>query len=116
MLVVAIFGIIIGHLFPIWLKFKGGKGVAAFIGILLGFDLYLFFSFTLTWLFISILFKYSSLSALVAIIVNLLLVLSLFEQKIVFVITSLLIIYRHKENIQRLLKGQESKINFKKKN
>ncbi|MBD22121.1 MAG: acyl-phosphate glycerol 3-phosphate acyltransferase [Alphaproteobacteria bacterium] len=115
-LVFAILGIICGHLYPIWLKFKGGKGVAAFIGILLGYDLFLFFSFTLTWLLFSILFKYSSFSALMALIINLILVICFYEQKIVFMITSLMIIYKHKENIQRLLKGEESKINLKKKN
>ena len=51
LLVFAILGVICGHLYPIWLKFKGGKGVAAFIGILLGYDLFLFFSFTITWIF-----------------------------------------------------------------
>ena len=114
-LIFAMLGIICGHLYPIWLKFKGGKGVAAFIGILLGYDLLLFFSFTITWIFFSILFKYSSLSALTAILINIILVLYLSEQKIVLIIISLMIIYKHKDNIKRLLKGEESKINLKKK-
>ena len=116
MLALAIFSLICGHLFPVWLKFKGGKGVATFIGILMGYNLILFFTFILTWLFFSILFKYSSLSALMAIIVNLILVTNVSELKIMFLITSLLIIYKHKENIHRLLEGKETKINFKKKN
>ena len=116
LLVFAILGVICGHLYPIWLKFKGGKGVAAFIGILLGHDLFLFFSFTITWIFFSILFKYSSFSALMAIFVNIILVLNLNEQKITFLTVSLMIIYKHKDNIKRLLKGEESKINLKKKN
>ena len=116
LLVFAILGVICGHLYPIWLKFKGGKGVAAFIGILLGYDLFfLFFSFTITWIFFSILFKYSSFSALMAIFVNIILVLNLNEQKITFLTVSLMIIYKHKDNIKRLLKGEESKINLKKK-
>tara|TARA_A100001035_G_scaffold69471_1_gene53155 strand:+ start:1184 stop:1780 length:597 start_codon:yes stop_codon:yes gene_type:complete len=116
MLALAIFSLICGHLYPVWLKFKGGKGVATFIGILMGYNLILFFTFILTWLFFSILFKYSSLSALMAIIVNLILVTNLSELKIMFLITSLLIIYKHKENIRRLLEGKETKIIFKKKN
>ena len=116
MLALAIFSLICGHLFPVWLKFKGGKGVATFIGILMGYNLILFLTFIITWLFFSILFKYSSLSALMAIIVNLILVTNLSELKIMFVITSLLIIYKHKENIRRLLEGKETKIILKKKN
>ena len=116
MLSLAIFSLICGHLYPVWLKFKGGKGVATFIGILMGYNLILFFTFILTWLFFSILFKYSSLSALMAIIVNLILVTNVSELKIMFLITSLLIIYKHKENIRRLLEGKETKIIFKKKN
>ena len=115
-IVFAIFGVIFGHLYPVWLKFSGGKGVAALIGILLGYDLFLFFCFSLTWILVSILFKYSSLSALIALLVNVILVIGFYEQKIVFIIITILIIYKHKENIQRLLKGEESKINLKKKN
>ena len=112
----AILGVILGHLYPIWLKFNGGKGVATFIGILLGHDLILFFSFAFTWLLFSFCFRYSSFSALMALLVNIILVIILNEQKAVFLITTLFIIYKHKDNIYRLLKGQESQINLKKKN
>ena len=114
-IVFAIFGVIFGHLYPVWLKFRGGKGVAALIGILLGYDLVFIFLFSLTWILVSLLFKYSSLSALMALLMNVILVIGFYEQKIVFIIITLLIIYKHKENIQRLLKGEESKINLKKK-
>ena len=115
-IVFAIFGVIFGHLYPVWLKFRGGKGVAAFIGILLGYDLFLFFCFSITWILVSILFKYSSLSALVALLMNVILVIGFYELKIVFIIITSLIIYKHKENIHRLFKGEESKIKLKKKN
>ena len=100
---------IFGHLYPVWLKFRGGKGVAALIGILLGYDLFLFLCFSITWILVSLLFKYSSLSALIALLMNVILVVGFYEQKIVFIIITLLIIYKHKENIRRLFKGEESK-------
>ena len=115
-IIFAIFGVIFGHLYPVWLKFRGGKGVAALLGILLGYDLFLFFCFSITWILVSILFKYSSLSALIALLMNVTLVVGFYEQKIIFIIITFLVIYKHKENIQRLFKGEESKINFKKKN
>jgi len=108
--------VIFGHLYPVWLKFRGGKGVAALIGILLGYDLFLFFCFSITWILVSILFKYSSLSALVALLMNVILVIGFYELKITFIIITFLIIYKHKENIRRLFKGEESKIKLKKKN
>ena len=107
--------VIIGHIFPIWLKFKGGKGVATFIGVLLAYNFQLFLLFTLTWLFCAFIFKYSSLSAIIALITNLLSTIAFDLNYIYFIIVSFLILTKHFSNIQRLLTGNETKIVLKKK-
>ena len=107
--------VIIGHIFPIWLKFKGGKGVATFIGVLLGYNFQLFLLFTFTWLLCALFFKYSSLSAIIALITNLLSTIAFDLNYIYFIIVSFLILIKHFSNIQRLLTGNETKIFLKKK-
>ena len=107
--------VIIGHIFPIWLKFKGGKGVATFIGVLLAYNFQLFLLFTFTWLLCALLFKYSSLSAIIALIINLLSTIAFDLNYIYFIIVSFLILTKHFSNIQRLLTGNETKIVLKKK-
>ena len=108
--------VIIGHIFPIWLKFKGGKGVATFIGVLLAYNFQLFLLFTFTWLLCALLFKYSSLSAIIALITNLISTIAFDLNYIYFIIVSFLILIKHFSNIQRLLTGNETKIVLKKKN
>ena len=107
--------VIIGHIFPIWLKFKGGKGVATFIGVLLAYNFQLFLLFTFTWLLCALLFKYSSLSAIIALITNLISTIAFDLNYIYFMIVSFLILIKHFSNIQRLLTGNETKIVLKKK-
>ena len=107
--------VIIVHIFPLWLKFKGGKGVATFIGVLLAYNFQLFLLFTFTWLLCALLFKYSSLSAIIALITNLLSTIAFDLNYIYFVIVSFLILIKHFSNIQRLLTGNETKIVLKKK-
>ena len=107
--------VVIGHIFPIWLKFKGGKGVATFIGVLLAYNFQLFLLFTLTWLLCAFIFKYSSLSAIIALITNLLSTIAFDLNYIYFIIVSFLILTKHFSNIQRLLTGNETKIVLKKK-
>ena len=107
--------VIVGHIFPIWLKFKGGKGVATFIGVLLAYNFQLFLLFTLTWLLCAFIFKYSSLSAIIALITNLLSTIAFDLNYIYFIIVSFLILIKHFSNIQRLLTGNEAKIVLKKK-
>ena len=107
--------VIIGHIFPIWLKFKGGKGVATFIGVLLAYNFQLFLLITFTWLLCALLFKYSSLSAIIALITNLLSTIAFDLNYIYFIIVSFLILIKHFSNIQRLLTGNETKIVLKKK-
>ena len=107
--------VIIGHIFPIWLKFKGGKVVATFIGVLLAYNFQLFLLFTFTWLLCALLFKYSSLSAIIALITNLISTVAFDLNYIYFIIVSFLILIKHFSNIQRLLTGNETKIVLKKK-
>ena len=102
----------LGHIFPIWLKFKGGKGIATFIGIILILNPISFLIFTISWLIISKLFKISSLSALSAFCILILISLFYLSQKEIFFYFFFLVfsIFTHKENITRLLSGTEKKI------
>jgi len=116
-LVAGSFGVL-GHNFPVWLKFKGGKGVASTFG----FILVTYWPVALValgvWLLMAILFKYSSLAALTAAavvpFVSYAMAPSL-EYTIVYTLIVVLVIVRHHANIRRLLKGEESKIKLKKK-
>jgi glycerol-3-phosphate acyltransferase PlsY len=107
--------VVIGHIFPIWLKFKGGKGVATFIGVLLGYNFLLFVLFCITWLACAFIFKYSSLAAIIALVINVLSTIAIDSNYVYFVIISFLILIQHSSNIQRLLAGNETKIILKKK-
>ena len=103
----------IGHIFPIWLNFKGGKGVATYIGFLFGMNLYIGLFFLLVWLFVSLLSKYSSLSSILAsIFVPIFIVFFNSNSYIIIFLSylSLVIILKHKENIRRLLNKTENKI------
>ncbi len=106
---------ILGHVFPVWLKFKGGKGVATSIGVAFGLNWMMGAAACVIWLLMAALFRYSSLSALVAI--GLLPVLALiFSQSpalLPLLLISCLVIWRHKDNIKRLRAGTEPKIGKK---
>ena len=101
----------LGHVFPIWLKFKGGKGVAAYVGILFAINLYFGVIFIITWFTTFFISKYSSLSSLVgaASIPIYLLILTQFDQVIFFTIMFVMIFYTHRENIKRLKNKEETK-------
>ena len=108
---------IIGHIFPIWLKFKGGKGVATYIGFLFSINPYIGLLFLILWMAVALTTKYSSLGSLIAILVapiyfifiNFNLYIGIF-----FIYLSLIIYLKHTENIKRLLNKTESKIKLSK--
>ena len=101
----------LGHVFPIWLKFKGGKGVATYIGILFAINIYFGLVFIISWLITFALSKFSSLSSLIGSISIpiYLLVLAQFDQVIFFTIMFVLIFFTHRENIKRLKNKEETK-------
>ena len=103
--------IFLGHVFPIWLIFKGGKGVATYVGILFSIDIYFGLIFGITWLITFLLSRFSSLSSLIASlsIPIYLLVLSQYDKVIFFTIMFVLIFFTHKENIKRLINNEETK-------
>ena len=109
--------VFLGHVFPIFLKFKGGKGVATALGVLLALNGWLGLAVLVTWLFLAVVFRYSSLSALVAAIAAPLYAFMLglpHEWVLASLVMSLLLVWRHKSNIQNLLAGKESRIGSKK--
>ena len=101
----------LGHVFPIWLKFKGGKGVATYVGILFAINIYFGLVFITTWLITFALSKFSSLSSLTASfsVPIYLLILTEFDQVIFFTIMFVLIFFTHRENIKRLKNKEETK-------
>ena len=101
----------LGHVFPIWLKFKGGKGVATYVGILFAINIYFGIIFTISWFVTFFISKYSSLSSLIgaASLPIYLLILTQFDQGIFFTIMFVLIFFTHRENIKRLKNKEETK-------
>lgn len=108
----------LGHLFPVWLGFKGGKGVATFYGTLLAAAFPVGATAALTWIIMAAVFRISSLAALTAVALALLFSLFLWDQPYpvtaLCVFMAVLVYIRHKENISRLLKGEEPRIGAKK--
>ena len=100
----------LGHVFPIWLKFKGGKGVATYVGILFAINLIFGLVFIVSWVITFLISKYSSLSSLTAsLIVPIYLIIFDSYNPIFFIIMFVLIFYTHKENIKRLKNKEENK-------
>ena len=101
----------IGHIFPVWLKFKGGKGVATYLGVILALSYKFFLIFGVTWLVLSFLFRYASLSSIISSLI--VFVYSYFfinNFSLILFIFFVIIIYTHRENIVRLKNSEESKI------
>ena len=101
----------IGHILPVWLKFKGGKGVATYLGVILALSYKFFLIFGITWLVLSFLFRYASLSSIISSLI--VFVYSYFfinNFSLILFIFFVIIIYTHRENIVRLKNSEESKI------
>ena len=102
--------VFLGHIFPIWLKFKGGKGVATYVGILFSINLTIGFVFLGVWFFTFLISKYSSLSSLFgSLSVPVYLFFFTSQNLVFFSIMFILIFYTHRENIKRLKNKEESK-------
>ena len=107
---IASLSVFLGHVFPIWLKFKGGKGVATYIGILFSINLIFGLIFIVGWAVTFIISKYSSLSSLTAsLIVPIYLIIFENYNSMFFIIMFVLIFYTHKENVKRLKNKDETK-------
>ena len=111
----AALGAFLGHVFPVWLGFKGGKGVATYIGVLAGLLWQAALVFGVVWLLMALVFRYSSLAALTAIIVVpiALYIMGYLDFAILFVILGVIVFITHRTNISRLIAGTESRIGAK---
>jgi len=108
-------GAFLGHLFPVWLGFKGGKGVATYLGVLIALGWHVALIFIVVWLVMAFVFRYSSLAALTAAVIVPIAMYFLSSPEVagLFVVMSLIVIFKHRENISRLLAGSEGKIGAK---
>ena len=103
--------ILLGHIFPIWLKFKGGKGFASYLGIIFVINLHLFILISIIWLIIFFLKRISSLSAIMSSLSSILLTVFIFNSNnLLIIINTCFIVATHRENIKRLINGTETKI------
>ena len=102
----------VGHIFPIWLKFKGGKGVATYLGVILALSYKFFLIFSIIWLVLTFLFRFASLSSIVSTLI-IFLYSYFFENNnfsLILFIFFIIILYTHRENIVRLKNSSENKI------
>ena len=103
--------VLIGHIFPVWLRFKGGKGFASYLGIISMINIYLFLLISLVWLIVFFYKKISSLAALFSCLSCILLSIIIFKSNVTLIIAlTIIIILTHRENIKRLIGGNETEI------
>ena len=110
------FGAFLGHLFPVWLGFKGGKGVATYVGVLFAIAWQIGLVFAAVWIAVAAITRYSSLAALVAAVVAPIatwFMLGSGDRAVLLALMTLLVLIKHRANISRLLSGTESKIGAK---
>ncbi len=102
--------VFIGHVFPVWLKFKGGKGVATYVGILFSINYILVLVFIFSWLVIFFISKYSSLGSILSSLIIPIFIYfnSAYENEYFFIIMFVLILFTHRENVKRLVNKEES--------
>ncbi|WP_201400729.1 glycerol-3-phosphate 1-O-acyltransferase PlsY [Kaistia sp. 32K] len=108
-------GAFLGHVFPVWLGFKGGKGVATYLGVLIGLAWPMALLFAVVWLAVAYLSRYSSLAALIASAVVPLTLLAVgdYPKALLFAVLAVILFLKHRPNIARLLSGSESRIGQK---
>ncbi len=113
--IIAGFGAFLGHIFPVWLKFKGGKGVATYLGVLLGLFWQGALIFAAAWLVVAYTTRYSSLAALVAAVIVpiALYMIGVHQMAALFLVLTIIVFIKHRANIGRLLSGAEGKIGAK---
>ena len=102
----------IGHIFPIWLNFKGGKGVATYLGVILALSFNYFLVFGVSWIALSLLFRFASLASIVSSMIVLIFgyFFENYNYSLILFIFFIIILYTHKENIVRLKNSKENKI------
>ncbi|MGE4372844.1 MAG: glycerol-3-phosphate 1-O-acyltransferase PlsY [Xanthobacter sp.] len=108
-------GAFVGHIFPVWLRFRGGKGVATFLGVTLGLAWQGALAFAIAWLLVAVTTRYSSLAALLASVVTVVTVWLLGDIYVAWLLAALTVLLwlKHHQNIARLLNGTEGKIGAK---
>jgi glycerol-3-phosphate acyltransferase PlsY len=104
----------LGHIFPVWLKFKGGKGIAVHLGILFAFSINLGLIFIVSWIIVLLFSKFSSMSSLLATLIIFIYSITLenYNMSLYFFIVFIIVVYTHRKNISRIKNKTENKINF----
>ncbi|MFV9870204.1 MAG: glycerol-3-phosphate 1-O-acyltransferase PlsY [Anaplasma ovis] len=106
------FALVLGHIFPIWFLFKGGKGIAPTIGVILSINIKIFLLFIITWAVVFIIFRYSSLSSIISVLSSCIycVIIEDFNSSIFYIAISVIVLVKHRDNIIRVINGTEKKL------